>query len=183
MFSRRFPFLLAHPLALTLWLYGPILRLPNVYDTLLHIQIAHGLGWWEAWLPTPQFGYFRPLVFVPLVTVREVWGGYPAAVLQTINLLQHSLNVGLVGWLVWRLWRDERQAVTAALLFATFPFSYQALAIYGNNVHLTILNFVLLGLLGWCGIGSGGQGSRGAEEQGAGVCRGDCLFCGGVADA
>ena len=180
---RRLPLLFALPLALTLWLYWPILRLPNVYDTLLHIQIAHGLGWWEAWLPTPQFGYFRPLVFVPLVTVREVWGGYPAAVLQAINLLQHSLNVGLVGWLVWRLWRDERQAVTAALLFATFPFSYQALAIYGNNVHLTILNFVLLGLLGVVRYwevesrGAGEQGSRGGLLfLAVGVCFGGALL-------
>ena len=152
--------LLLVPIGFGLWLYWPILRLPNLFDTLLHIQIAHGLGWWQAWLPTPHFGYFRPLVFVPLATVREVWGGYPPLVLQTLNWLQHALNIGLVGGLAWRLWRNPRLAITVAMLFAAFPFSYQALAIYGNNVHLTIVNFILLGLhstLRYWAHKSGGQ--------------------------
>ena len=64
-------------------------------------------------------------------------------------MLQHAANAGLLLWLSWRLWADWRRAVAAGAIFATFPFAYQAVAVYGHNVHPAIVGLVLLGLHGY----------------------------------
>jgi hypothetical protein len=46
----------------------------------------------------------------------------------------------------------------AGVLFAVFPFSYQAVAVYGHNVHPTTTGLLVLGLhfyLNWLGAGKG----------------------------
>lgn len=133
----------------SIWLYLPTLRLPLIYDSLLHIRIAGGLNLSNVWLPTEAFGFYRPLTFVPLLLVKQIWGRYPATLLHGMNIAQHALNVALVAWLGRRVWRTWRVGVAAALLFAAFPFSYQAVAVYGHNVHPTIANLILLGLHGY----------------------------------
>lgn len=133
----------------TIWLYLPTLRLPLIYDSLLHIRIASGLNLNNVWLPTEAFGFYRPMTFVPLLLVERLWGGYPAGLLHGLNVVQHALNVLLIALLGKRVWGKWRVGVTAAFLFAAFPFSYQAVAVYGHNVHPTIANLILLGLHGY----------------------------------
>lgn len=127
-------------------LYWPILRLPNIYDTLLHIRITTGLNWQNVWWPTDAFAFYRPFTFAPLLAVKGVFGYYPAWVLNGINLFQHALNAALLAALAWRLWRNAWRASAAGLLFAFFPFSYQAVAVYGHNVHPAIVGVFLIGL-------------------------------------
>ncbi len=134
------------PALFAFWLYIPILRLPNQYDTLLHTQLADELTLASVWLPNEGFGFYRPLVFFPLVLIRLLAGGYPAAWLQGLNLLQHTVNAALTAGLIWRLTGHRRQALIGGLLMAAFPFAYQALAIYGNNGYLTVTGLLLLGL-------------------------------------
>ncbi len=131
---------------LALLLYAPVLRLPLIYDTLLHIRIAKGLDFATVWLPTEAFGFYRPLTFLPLLVVRALFGGYPAGLLQGMNLAQHAANPILLAWLSWRLYGDRRRALVAGLLLAVFPFAYQAVAVYGHNVHPATANLILLGL-------------------------------------
>ncbi|MBK8904277.1 MAG: hypothetical protein IPM53_24065 [Anaerolineaceae bacterium] len=128
------------------WLYWPTLRLPLIYDTLLHIRIAGDLTWSQVWLPIDAFGFYRPMTFFPMLVIRSLFGGYPAWLLHGNNVLQHAVNAGLLAWLSWRLWPDWRRAVAAGSILAVFPFSYQAVAIYGHNVHPAITGLVLLGL-------------------------------------
>lgn len=148
--SKRFelwaalPYLL--PALVALVVYWPILSLPNMYDTLLHTQLADDLTLWTLWLPNNDFGFYRPLVFLPLVFLQNLVG-YPAGLLQLLNLAQHALNVWLLTILVRRLGGRREHALIAGLLFALFPFGYQALAIYGNNAYLTVTGAILLGLL------------------------------------
>lgn len=142
---QRFAFFFAVALA-ALALYWPSLRLPNIYDTLLHIRITTELNWGNVWLPAKSFAFYRPFTFVPLLAIKEVFGYHPAWLLNGINLFQHALNAALLAALAWRLWRNRRRAMAAGLLFAFFPFSYQAVAVYGHNVHPAIVGVFLIGL-------------------------------------
>lgn len=130
----------------SLALYWPILRLPNIYDTLLHIRITTELNWGNVWLPGGSFAFYRPFTFVPLLAIKEVFGHHPAWLLNGLNLFQHALNATLLAALAWRLWRNAWRALAAGLLFAFFPFSYQAVAVYGHNVHPAIVGVFLIGL-------------------------------------
>ena len=128
------------------WLYWPTLQLPLIYDTLLHIRITGGLTLGSVWLPTEAFGFYRPMTFFPMLIMQRLFEGYPAWLLHGNNVVQHAANAGLLAWLSWRLWPDWRRAVAAGAIFAVFPFSYQAVTVYGHNVHPAIVGLVLLGL-------------------------------------
>jgi hypothetical protein len=127
-------------------LYWPTLKLPLLYDDLLHIRIAGELDLATVWLPTEAFGFYRPLTFLPLVLIERLFGHYPAELLHGINVAQHGLNALLVFSLSWRLWHRLRWSLAAGLLFAFFPFSYQAVAVYGHNVHPSTTGLILLAL-------------------------------------
>jgi hypothetical protein len=146
MSGRRWLALLLPVALAALALYGPVVRLPNIYDTLLHIRITIGLDWRTVWLPTWAFGFYRPFTFAPLLAIKSLFGYYPAWVLNGINVVQHALNATLLAALAWRAWRNRWRAAAAGLLFAFFPFSYQAIAVYGHNVHPAIVGVFLIGL-------------------------------------
>jgi hypothetical protein len=131
---------------LALVLYWPTLHLPVIYDDLLHIRITKGLDLLSVWLPTQAFGFYRPLTFAPLLIIEDLFGNYPATLLHGLNVLQHALNVVLLGLLSWRLWQRLHWTLAATLLLALFPFSYQAIAVYGHNVHPTTTGILLLAL-------------------------------------
>lgn len=127
-------------------LYSPTLRLPLIYDTLLHIRITKGLNFVNVWLPTEAFGFYRPLTFFPMLVIKAIWGYYPNWLLHGINVAQHALNAILLAVLVKRLGQKWQTAVTAGLLFTFYPFSFQAVAVYGHNVHPTTAGLLLLAL-------------------------------------
>jgi len=126
-------------------LYWPCLNLPLIYDDLLHIRIADELNLATVWLPA-SLGFYRPMTFLPLLIIHGLFGYYPAWLLHGLNVAQHALNVALLVALSWRLWRNWRWALAAGLLLATFPFAYQAIAVYGHNVHPSTAGLILLGL-------------------------------------
>lgn len=136
----------ALPVAAAIWLYAPVARLPLIYDTLLHIRIAGDLTLASVWLPTEAFGFYRPLTFLPLLIIRDLWGYYPPLLLNALNIGQHALNAALAAWLAWRLWGDSWRAGATGLLLAFFPFAYQAVAVYGHAVHPTTAGLLLLNL-------------------------------------
>jgi hypothetical protein len=127
-------------------LYWPTLRLPLLYDDLLHIRITKGLDFASVWLPTQDFGFYRPLTFLPLLIIKQLFGHYPAELLHGINVAQQAINAVLLGSLSWRLWQKVHWALAAGLLLALFPFSYQAIVVYGHNVHPATASLLLLGL-------------------------------------
>ncbi|MGB3715400.1 MAG: hypothetical protein WA996_13305 [Candidatus Promineifilaceae bacterium] len=129
-----------------LFLYWPTLQLPLIYDDLLHIRITKGLDLANVWIPTNAFGFYRPLTFLPLLLIKNIFGAYPPELLHGINVAQHAVNAALLVSLSWRLWRRIHWALAAGLLFVLFPFSYQAIAVYGHNVHPATTGLLLAGL-------------------------------------
>ncbi len=141
--GRRLALLIGLPFIAAVALYWPSLQLPLIYDDLLHIRITGSLDFGSLWLPTEAFGFYRPLTFLPLVLIREIFGHYPAWLLHGLNVGQHAANVALLTWLSWRIWGRTSTSLAAGLLFAFFPFSYQAVAVYGHNVHPSTTGLLL----------------------------------------
>ena len=127
-------------------LYSPVLLLPNIYDTLLHIRINGGLTFANVWLPTDAFGFYRPFTFAPMLLVRALFGDYPAWLLSLLNITHHAVDAALLIWLIQRLTGKYLPAILAGILFAIFPFSYQAVAVYGHNVHPQLVTVLLVNL-------------------------------------
>ena len=148
--KRLFPLLLALvPALLALALYWPSLSLPLFFDTLLHIRLSANLDLASVWLPSPDFGYYRPFLFLPFLLIRQLLDNFPGPLLHGLSVGQHALNAFLVTLLVWRLWRRELWALVAGLLAATYPFSYQAVFSFGNNIYPFTANLLLLALHGY----------------------------------
>lgn len=145
--KRLSPLVLALvPALLALALYWPTLSLPLFFDTLLHIRLSANLDLTSVWLPSPDFGYYRPFLFLPFLLIKPLLDYFPGPLLHGLSVGQHALNAFLITLLVWRLWRRRLWAVTAGALAATYPFSYQAVISFGNNIYPFMTNMVLLGL-------------------------------------
>ena len=127
-------------------LYRPTLDLPLLYDDLLHIRISGDLDFGSVWLPTDALGFYRPLSFLPLLIIDRIFGSYPPLLLHGLNVAQHALNAALLSWLSWRLWRRWHWTLATGLIFALYPFSYQAVTVFGHNVHPAATGLMLLAL-------------------------------------
>ena len=134
------------PALLAVLLYWPSLKLPVIYDSLLHIRIAKGINLLNVWLPNDEYGFYRPMVIFPMLLIRGLFGYYPAWLLHGLNVAQHALNVALLVALSWRLWQKWARALASGLLLALFPFAYQAVAVNGHNIHPATTGLIILGL-------------------------------------
>jgi hypothetical protein len=124
--------LLAGCLAGTLILYREAITLPLFFDDMVHLRWLDWHSLPAIWSTAEGLGYYRPLT----MSVWKVWalfqGQYNPFVFHLLNLLLHSLNTALAGCVAWRAHRDAPRvgrlsyAILTALLFLTFPFSYQA---------------------------------------------------------
>ena len=132
--------------AVALALYWPIRQLPLAFDDLLHIRLVKGLNYATVWLPSTDFAYFRPVLFLPVMLANSLFGHYPAPFLYGMNWLLHAGNAALVAVLAWRLWQRWPRALAAGLLLACYPFSFQAVAVFGNNIYLLLPLLTLLTL-------------------------------------
>ena len=141
------PFLIAAGVfAAAFLLYWPTLKLPLLFDDLLHIRLVKNLDFFSLWLPSEDFGFYRPFVFLPFLIIKAIFGHYPAPLLHGLTVAQHSLNAALLALLVWRLWHSPTRSLAAGLLLAAYPFAYQAVAFYGNAIYPTAAGLILLAL-------------------------------------
>ncbi|MFZ0547475.1 MAG: hypothetical protein WAM60_18660, partial [Candidatus Promineifilaceae bacterium] len=90
---NRLPFIIAVVVfAATFLLYWPALHLPLLFDDLLHIRLVKNLDLFSLWLPSEDFGFYRPFVFLPFLIIKAIFGHYPAPLLHAITVAHHSLN-------------------------------------------------------------------------------------------
>lgn len=129
--------------SVALWLYWPILQFPLTFDDLLHIRLVKGLDYRTVWQANPDFAYYRPLLFLPVLLTQSLFGYYPAPFVYGLNLLLHAANVALLVGLMWRLRPHWPFALMVGLLFATYPFSFQAVAVFGNNIYPLLVGLML----------------------------------------
>lgn len=93
-----------------------------------------------------EYGYYRPVVFVTLKGLVTLGGTY-APLFHTLLLLLNAANVAMLWLLAYRISASRLYAWAAALIFATFPFSYEAVAYVASLTHPLLLFWLLLTLL------------------------------------
>ena len=140
------------PLLLAAWLYMPAVRLPLFWDDVIHFRYVSGVSTGHLLTKTELVSYYRPLVNL-ILQIPFLLDAHPSAPLwHLILVLNHVLNVALVGALTKQLrlgWVVQFWAMT---IFAAYPFSFQAvvwvLAWFHPLVVTLILVACIMGLRG-----------------------------------
>jgi hypothetical protein len=91
--------------------------------------------------------YYRPLSFVLWKVLDAVFGYHVPSLLHSLNIIFHAANCALVWLLAYGLSKHRSYALLAAIFFALYPFSYEAVAYVGAFVHPLATFFVLVTLL------------------------------------
>jgi hypothetical protein len=132
-------------LAATLWLYGPVIGLPFIFDDAFDLPRAEGQSALSLLRGIDLYVYYRPLPLLLWKALREVQGRYDPATLHAVSLVAHAL----AGWLLYVLTRRAagQWAVLPALLFIAFPYSYQAVTSVSSVFHLLVTAWLLLTVL------------------------------------
>ena len=93
------------------------------------------------------YPFYRPLTFALWKVLYALLGGYDPAGFHLLNVLFHAMNAALLWALGYVLTRRRTYAMLAGLLFACFPFSYEAVAYAGALFHPLITFLILATLL------------------------------------
>ncbi len=114
---------------LTLALYLNTLSLPFFQDDVIHIRWLSSHGILDPFLTAENLPTYRPLGESLMKVWWTILGRHDPVVLRLQNILMHALNASLVALLALRIDRTDRRylvAGIAAVMFAAFPFAYQA---------------------------------------------------------
>lgn len=117
-------------------------------DPTGHFAWMEGKAWWQFFLTSADYGYYRPIVFVTLRLLERLAGGFNSVVFHALLLGLHGLNTALAWWLAFVLGgRQPIYAWVAALVFATAPFSYEAVIYVASLTHPLLVCWLLVTLL------------------------------------
>lgn len=143
-------FFVAALFVLVVLAYTPAWDLPLFQDDIDHFNWIGGNDIARLWSSSP-FGYYRPLTQTVWKLSEWVAGRFDAGMLHWINLLLHTVNAALVGFLAeaWLPQRAQRWGRwLAAILLALFPFAFQVVLFVGALFHLLVTMLILGTLLG-----------------------------------
>ncbi|MDX1413802.1 MAG: hypothetical protein R3293_06400 [Candidatus Promineifilaceae bacterium] len=93
-----------------------------------------------------DYGYYRPVVFTVLQSLVST-AGYAAPLFHALLLLLHGANVAMVWLLAFRIGGARPYGWAAAVIFATVPFSYEAVAYVASLTHPLHVFWLLLTIL------------------------------------
>ena len=136
---------------LALALYLNTLSLPFFQDDVIHIRWLSTHSILDPFLTAENLPTYRPLGESLMKMWWTVLGRHDPAILRTQNILMHALNAVLVALLALRIDHTDRRYIMAgiaAVLFAAFPFAYQA--VIWVNVFFYPLGTLLLLLTALC---------------------------------
>lgn len=133
-------------MALEIWIFGPLLDLPYLFDDPAVLQAARESDWSHIWTELRwPVGYYRPLSLTLWKGADTYLGHHAILVLRGLALALHGVNAILVGLLYSRIGRSHpgQSRFLAMLLFLVFPFSLQAVA-YPNAIIHPLVAFLVL---------------------------------------
>jgi len=111
-----------------------------------YFRWMEGVSWPEMFTSSPGF-FLRPLVFVVSKLLWLIQGGYGAAGFHIVPVGLHVANTLLVGVFATSLSGRRSYGWLAALLFATFPLSQEAIAEFDAFCHPLVTFWCLLSLV------------------------------------
>lgn len=133
----------------TLGLYGRALGFSYFFDDAYDLTRTETVGYWSILVrPLPGYAYYRPGAFLLWKAIHDLSGGYDPVLLHLLPLVAHAL----AGWLLYLLLRrltGSPWSLLAAILFLSYPFSFQAVEILGTLMHALVTAEILGVLLLW----------------------------------
>jgi hypothetical protein len=148
--SLRTPLAVLIAMGTALATHSYTLSLPFIWDDVLHYEWLDRVSLVEVWQrPLEGLNYFRPLPFTIWKLIWLQLGDHTPALYHGINVVLHALNSGCVAVLAAR-YAPRRRWLTGAMagaLFATFPFSFQAIAPVNSLTHPLHTGLILVALL------------------------------------
>lgn len=131
-------------IGLGLWLYAPSRELLLFWDDVPHMQWLAGKTGGQYWFTSAGFPFYRPATFAIWEISEAIFGRHDARWLHMLSVGLHICNALLLMVVVAQVVRTAWAGVIAALLFLTFPFSYQTVIPTAAHFHL----WLVFGLLG-----------------------------------
>jgi hypothetical protein len=127
-------------------IYAYVLPLPFFRDDMVMLLWLRDMSWERLWVDATGFPYYRPLSFSTLKLSELVFGWPEPISLHVLNLALHSANSVMVALLAGRFFdgRGKRiAAISAGLLFAAYPFTYEIIPTTGPIFQLQAAFFGL----------------------------------------
>lgn len=115
-------------------LYWQALGFAFLFDDTFDLTRVEGRSYLSLLTSSEGYSYYRPGPFVIWKLSHDILGYYSEPLLHALPLMCHSLAGWLLYLLVSRLGAGQ-WAILPALLFLTYPFSYQNIAIVGVLFH------------------------------------------------
>jgi len=134
---------------LTFAVYGAALHFAFTFDDPLDLPRAEGRSAWSVFTSSAGYAYYRPIPFVIWKFLRAIQGSYNEATLHGLTLVCHFLAAWFLALLIRRL-TGNWWGIVAAVLFITYPFSYQAAFGAHTLFHPLMTAALLLALLLYC---------------------------------
>lgn len=153
---------------LTALVYGQALHFAFTFDDPLDLPRAEGRSVWSIFSSSEGYAYYRPIPFVIWKGLRALQGHYSEATLHGLTLGCHVLAAWFLALLLRRL-TGNWWGIAAAILFVTYPFSYQAVFGAHTLFHPLMTAALLLALLLYCAARAR-IGARRYALWGAAVC-------------
>lgn len=140
---------LALPLLVGTALYAYSVRLPFFLDDgLLFTMIRDypgGTPGFRFWAGSPSFAYYRPAVFSIWEFQQMLLGGrFDPFGLHALNVLAFALSASVVAAIARRITGLALAGMLAGLVFALFPFSYNAVTWVASQFHVLMTLALLL---------------------------------------
>lgn len=134
---------------LTFAVYGAALHFAFTFDDPLDLPRAEGRSVWSIFTSSAGYAYYRPIPFVIWKFFRAIQGSYNEATLHGLTLVCHLFAAWFLALLLRRL-TGNWWGIVAAVLFITYPFSYQAAFGAHTLFHPLMTAALLLALLLYC---------------------------------
>ncbi|MGN6700166.1 MAG: hypothetical protein ACTHMR_18575 [Thermomicrobiales bacterium] len=131
---------------LTYAIYGQALHFAFTFDDPLDLPRAEGRSVWSMFSSSAGYSYYRPVPFVIWKGLRALQGHYSEFMLHGLTLVAHILAAWLLYLLLRRL-TGTHWGVVPAILFITYPFSYQAVFGAHTLFHPLMTALLLLALV------------------------------------
>jgi hypothetical protein len=143
------PFALIAAFAIAIYAY--VLPLPFFRDDMVMLLWLREMPWGKLWVDATGFPYYRPLSFSTLKLSELVFGWPEPISLHVLNLALHAANSVMVALLVLQTFEVSKAskvsnriaAISAGLLFAAFPFTYEIVPTTGPIFQLQAAFFGL----------------------------------------
>ena len=132
--------------------YSYVLPLPFFRDDMVMLLWLRDIPWDKLWVDATGFPYYRPLSFSTLKLSELVFGWPEPISLHVLNLFLHSANSVMVALLAGRFFEGRGKSlasISAGLLFAAYPFTYEIMPTTGPIFQLQATFFGLSSALAY----------------------------------